>query len=218
MENLLLKKLQIKAGFKVKVINSPENFPVIIGDLPTNIEFSFDDITTFDALLAFAITKADLFGVLQSEKINAKTICWIFYPKSKSKIAKDLNLMQSWGDLKIFNLTPCGSAAINEIWTALRIKPETELKRSGLGNAEIAKNNYGDYIDVANKIVTLPEDLAKELQQSSTALEFYQSLSYSNRKEYVLWVLTAKQEKTKVERIAKMIYKLALRKKNPSEK
>lgn len=218
MANLLLKKLQIKAGFKVKVINAPENFPVIIGPLSTNTKFSFDDITTFDALLAFAITKADLLGILQSEKLNSKTICWIFYPKAKSKIAKDLYLMQSWEDLKIYNLTPCGSAAINETWTALRIKPETELKRSGVGIAEIAKNDYGDYIDVANKFITLPEDLTTELQQNAIALEFYQSLSYSNRKEYVLWILTAKQAKTRLERITKMIDKLALGKKNPSEK
>ena len=217
MQNTLLKKLQIKPGFKVKVINSPVNFPVIIGNLPTDIEFYFEDITTFNALLVFAITKADILSVLKSEKINAITICWIFYPKSKSKLAKDLNHMQSWAYLKTFNLTPCGSAAINETWTALRIKPETELKRSGVGNAEIAKNDYGDYIDVTNKIITLPEDLAKELQQNSTVLEFYQSLSYSNRKEYVLWILTAKQEKTRVERITKMIDKLALGKKNPSE-
>ena len=218
MENLLLKKLQIKTGLKVKLINAPEHFQVIIGDLPTDVEFSFNDVKIFDALLVFAITKAELLNALQSEKIDAKTIFWIFYPKVKSKIANDLNLMQSWEDLKTFNLTPCGSAAIDETWTALRIKPETELKRSGIGNSEIAKSDFGNYVDVANKVINLPEDLANELQQNTTVLEFYQSLSYSNRKEYVLWVLTAKQDKTRLDRIAKMIEKLALGKKNPSEK
>ncbi len=218
MENLLLKKLQIKPGFKVKIINTPENFSEIIGVLPTDIDFLFNGLNKNDALFIFAITKAELLDVLQSAKIDAKTICWIFYPKAKSKIVKDLNLMQSWGDLKTFNLTPCGSAAINETWTALRIKPETELKRSGVGNSEIAKSNYGNYVDVVNKIITLPEDLTAELQQNTIAFDFYQSLSYSNRKEYVLWVLTAKQEKTRLERIAKMIEKLVLGKKNPSEK
>lgn len=167
--------------------------------------------------MIFAITKTDLLAALKTETIGIKTICWIFYPKAKTKLASDLNLMQSWEDLRTFNLAPCGSAAIDDTWTALRIKPETELKRSGVGNAEIAQSDYGNYVDVVNKIITLPEDLAAELQQKPTALEFYQSLSYSN-KEYVLWVLTAKQEKTRLDRIQKTLEKLVAGKKNPSKK
>jgi hypothetical protein len=218
MENTLLKKLQIKTDFKVKVLNAPENFPAIIGDMPTDIEFSFNSASAFDALFVFAITKADLLNALKTETIGIKTICWIFYPKAKSKLASDLNLMQSWEDLKTFNLTPCGSAAIDETWTALRIKPESELKRSGLGNTEIAQSDYGKYIDVTNKIINLPEDLEIELKKQSSAFGFYQGLSYSNRKEYVLWVLSAKQEKTRLDRISKTVEKLTAGKKNPSEK
>lgn len=218
MENALLKKLQIKPDFKVNVINAPENFPVIIGEIPANIEISFHNKPKFDALLVFAITKADLLAALKSETIGVKTICWVFYPKAKSKLANDLNLMQSWEDLKTLKLTPCASAAIDETWTALRIKPETEMKRSGLGNSEIAKSDYGDYIDVVNKMITLPDDLAFELKKHGSALDFYQGLSYSNRKEYVLWIISAKQEKTRLERIQKTIEKLSAGKKNPSEK
>jgi len=218
MENTLLKKLQIKPGFKIKVTNEPENFSTIIGDIPTDIRINYNDKTGFDGLLIFAITKADLLSALKTETIGSKTICWVFYPKAKSKLASDLNLMQSWEDLKTFNLTPCGSAAIDENWTALRIKPETEMKRSGLGNKEIAKSDYGSYIDVTNKIIKLPEDLEIELKKQPLAFDFYKGLSYSNRKEYVLWVLSAKQEKTRLDRIEKTIEKLAVKKKNPSEK
>lgn len=218
MENILLKKLQIKPTFKVKVLNAPENFPAIIGNIPTDIDILFKDVLAFDGLFVFAITKADLLNALKTETIGTKTICWIFYPKAKSKLASDLNLMQSWDDLKTFNLTPCGSAAIDETWTALRIKPESELKRSGLGNTEIVQSDYGKYIDVANKIINLPEDLEIELKKQPSTFDFYQGLSYSNRKEYVLWVLSAKQEKTRIDRIFKTVEKLAAGKKNPSEK
>lgn len=218
MENTLLKKLQIKPSFKVKVVNAPENFHSIISAIPSDIEFLFNKKTVFDALLVFAIKKADLLNALKIEKIDKKTICWIFYPKAKSKLANDLNLMQSWEDLKSFNLTPCGSTAIDETWTALRIKPENEMKRSGLGNTEIAKSDYGNYVDVANKTINLPEDLELELKKQPSAFDFYEGLSYTNRKEYVLWVLSAKQEKTRIDRIAKTVEKLSEGKKNPSEK
>jgi hypothetical protein len=220
MENLLLKKLQIKPDFKVTVINAPENFDTIIGHLPSDITFSFLTTEHYNALLIFAITKADMLGALAHEhqKIDHQTVTWIIYPKTKSKLASDLNMMQSWEDIKQYNLAPCASAAIDTIWTAIRIKPVTAQKKSGVGNAEIQQNDYGSYIDVANKIVTLPDDLKAALELHSTALHFYQQLSYSNRKEYVLWALTAKQEKTRLERIQKTVEKLLSGKKNPSEK
>jgi hypothetical protein len=220
MENLLLKKLQIKSGFCVNVINTPVNFTDIIGSAPMDVRFSFDQSKGMNALLIFAITKQDMIDALKAEinLIDEKLICWILYPKAKSKLAGDLNLMQSWDELKSFNLTPCASAAIDETWTALRIKPESATKRSGQGNAEIKQSDFGNYIDVSNRIITLPEDLKIALTKNSNALSFYEQLSYSNRKEYVLWVLTAKQEKTRLERIEKTVEKLASAKKNPSEK
>lgn len=218
MNNLFLKKLQIKEGFKVLLVNAPQNSEEIIGSAD-----QVDVITVVDepdAILIFARNKADfneLLGVYAKE-IKSKTICWIFYPKAKSALASDLNLMQNWHDLKKYSLTPCGSAAVDEIWTGLRIKPETEMKKSGLGNNEIANSDLGKYIDVTNKIITLPSDLLAELEKNVDALNFYHKLSYSNRKEYVLWVISAKQEKTRNERIKKTLEKLALGKKNPSEK
>lgn len=220
MENLLLKKLQIKPGFNVAVVNAPENVKLIIGDLPKEVSLSFTTDEEYQALLVFAITKANLRAALQHEhhKITKHTICWILYPKAKSTLASDLNLMQSWEDLKPFNLTPCASAAIDAVWTALRIKPVEAQKKSGLGNTEIKQNDYGSYIDVVHKTITLPTDLNEVLTQNPTALNFYENLSYSNRKEYLLWVLTAKQEKTRSERIQKTIEKLLTGKKNPTDK
>ncbi|RZJ71322.1 MAG: hypothetical protein EOO47_22975 [Flavobacterium sp.] len=59
MENSILKKLQIKPGFKVKVINEPKNFSSIIGDVSADVEIYYNDKAGFDGLLIFAITKAD---------------------------------------------------------------------------------------------------------------------------------------------------------------
>lgn len=56
------------------------------------------------------------------------------------------------------------------------------------------------------------------MEAEPESVKFYEKLSYSNKKEYVSWVLTAKQEKTKQERITKMIEKLISGKKNPAEK
>lgn len=220
MENSLLKKLQLKSGHQVLIWNAPANLTDVLGTLPDDVAFSFDSDQPFNALLIFVLNKMELWAALQAKHqvIEPQTICWILYPKAKTKLASDLNLMQSWGELKNYNLTPCASAAIDETWTALRIKPIDSTKRSGMGNAEIQTNAYGEYVDVANKIVKLPPDLQAILEQDTNALGFYEQLSYSNRKEYVLWVLSAKQEKTRLDRIQKTLEKLIAGKKNPTEK
>lgn len=201
-------------------MNAPENVATIFGDIPNSVEFVYQMQANSEAYLVFAITKADMFEALDKIKlfIADKTIAWIFYPKAKTALAADLNLMQSWNDLPKYDLAPCGSAAVNEIWTGIRVKPASNQKRSGVGNAEIANNEYGKYIDVVNKIVTLPDDLKAALAKHPTALAYYEQLAYSHKKEYVLWIVTAKQEKTRLDRISKMIDKLLEQKKNPSEK
>lgn len=218
MENLLLKKLKIKPGFKVKVINAPDDFIAILGEQTNEITYCFDPAKNTDSLLIFAPHKAAMLAALNAQKlhINNETICWILYPKAKSKLASDLNLMKSWDDLNTYNLTPCASAAINKDWTGLRIKPIHTVHKSGRANKDIITNEFGNYIDVNNKIITLPEDLKSVLENNSSALDFYHTLSYTNRKEYVLWILSAKQEKTRNNRLTKTIEKLLQGKKNPN--
>ncbi|WP_410221657.1 YdeI/OmpD-associated family protein [Pedobacter sp.] len=87
-----------------------------------------------------------------------------------------------------------------------------------MANEDIQKSEYGDYIDIANRTVKLPPYLTEVLKLHPMAISFFESLSYSNKKEYVLWVLSAKQEKTRNERVSKTVEKLLSGKKNPSEK
>lgn len=220
MENQFLKKLQLKPGFIVKVVDAPKGAAAIFGEIPSGIIFKFDDVKNFDALITFTITKQQLNNQIENnlKLINPKTIFWVFMPKKTSKIKSDLDLMKSWQELDIYSLNPCASAAINETWTALRLKFINEIKPSGLRNEHIKKNDYADYIDVENKTVKLPNDLAKVLQEHPTALHYFNGLAYSHKKEYVLWILTAKQEKTRLSRIEKAIVMLLNNKKNPSVK
>lgn len=220
MENLLLKKLKIKAGFHISIINAPANLNAIIGDIPEDVHLSYGESADSDGILIFSTTRAELnaaLSALQADMLS-KVICWIFYPKAKTKLAGDLNLMKSWDDLKTYQLAPCASAAIDGIWTGLRIKPEADQKKSGLGNAEILQSDYSAYIDIVHKKVILPADVKAVLETRPEALQFYEELAYSHRKEYILWILTAKQEKTRTDRIHKMLDKLLSNKKNPGEK
>lgn len=142
-----------------------------------------------------------------------------FYPKKSSKIDSDLDLMKNWRKLLDYNLSPCASAAVNDVWTGIRIKLASEVKASGLSNAHIKENNtYGEYIDPEHKKVICPPDLQNVLITHPAALAFFEKLSYSNKKEYVLWILSAKQEKTRETRIKKALELLLAARRNPGQK
>ncbi len=126
--------------------------------------------------------------------------------------------MGNWDIAGKYGYTGVSAAAIDDTWTALRFRPQGQSRVSDSCNEEIKKNEYSNYIDVDNKQVKLPEEMQSVLEKTPDALAFYQSLSYSNKKEYVIWILSAKQEKTKAERLEKLVEKLLAKKKNPAEK
>jgi hypothetical protein len=220
MENLLLKKLRVKPNYTVRVINAPQDAVTIFGVVDPCITLKYTEEIYFNVLIIFTTSTDQLNQQMESNicHIDTKTIFWVFYPKKSSKIRSDLDLMKSWQELKKFGLTPCASVAVNETWTALRLKFITEVKPSGLRNEHIKTSEFGEYIDPVNKTVKLPEDLKSLLESYPQALDYFNQLAYSHRKEYVLWLLSAKQEKTRTNRLEKTLEMLRNNKKNPSDK
>jgi hypothetical protein len=71
--------------------------------------------------------------------------------------------------------------------------------------------------DTEDRTVEIPDELNALFKRHPEAAVFFQTLSYSNRKEYVVWITTAKRAETKAERLEKTIAKLLEKKKNPTE-
>jgi hypothetical protein len=72
--------------------------------------------------------------------------------------------------------------------------------------------------DTAERILELPDDLRNALAKSKKAESFFNSLSYTNRKEYAVWVASAKKIETREKRLSETIKKLLSEKKNPTQK
>ena len=73
---------------------------------------------------------------------------------------------------------------------------------------------YGDIISVElerdeeERIIELPIEFKEKLVQNSDAYKFYESLSYSQKRKYFQWIISAKKEETKIKRIEEAIKKL----------
>ena len=214
------KKLFIRPGTRWLFYNAPDNYLTILEPLPEGAEPYFATGGDFAGVQLFILNSADLVKSLKTIMpiLKPDTIFWITYPKKSSKIKSDLEMMGNWDIVGNYGYTSVAAASIDETWTALRFKPIALTKASDSRNEEIKKNDYANYIDVDNKQVKLPPEIETALAPNPAAMDFYQKLSYSNKKEYVIWILSAKQEKTKQERLEKMVEKLVTGKKNPAEK
>ncbi|HAV77707.1 MAG TPA: antitermination protein NusB [Anaerolineae bacterium] len=71
--------------------------------------------------------------------------------------------------------------------------------------------SFGDEIkvtvelDTEPRVLEVPKDLVKELKKDKNAKAFFDKLSYSHQREYVLWINGAKKDETRQRRIVKTI-------------
>jgi hypothetical protein len=79
------------------------------------------------------------------------------------------------------------------------------------GIREQIGKTFGDEIkitvelDTEPRVIEVPEDLMKALKKEKTARSVFDALSYTHRREYVMWINEAKREETRKNRIVKAI-------------
>lgn len=72
--------------------------------------------------------------------------------------------------------------------------------------------------DTEERTIEVPLELLTALSKNTKAKNFFDSLSFTNRKEYANWIRNAKKEDTRQKRLKEAIEKLVKGMKNPGEK
>ena len=67
----------------------------------------------------------------------------------------------------------------------------------------------------APRIVEIPDDFGKLLDQNPEVKAYFEGLSFTHRKEYVRWIVEAKKQETKEKRLQKAIEMLREKVKHP---
>ena len=216
----LLEKLQLK-----------DEKNLLIQGLPSAIEKQFAKLAfaknltpllkskKIDFALVFAVNEQQLRGivceVLPALQFDAKF--WVAYPKVGSKIATTLNRDCSWECITGGGYEVVRQVALDHVWTAVRFKkaePIAILER--VEEREELLEAAG--VDVMQRTIAPPPDFVKELRRSKVASHFFEELSFTNKKEYVIWITSAKKEETRSRRLELAIDKLIAGKKNPGAK
>jgi hypothetical protein len=215
----LTQKLLIKPGKKWLIYNAPKEYFKSLEQLPPDASYTTIPKGDFDGIQLFAKNKAELTSSLKiiAPLLKPDTIFWVTYPKRNSGIESDMK-MGDWNEMIAYKLKGVSSISVSEKWAGSRFRPEGQSKRSGTGKDEIRKSDYASYINVDTKSITLPIYIQRLFKDTPEAFNIFQKLSYSNKKDYLLWIFTAKQEKTRNERLAGFIEKLLAGKRNPYAK
>lgn len=210
----VLEKLQLK-----------DEKNILIQGLPSTVEKQFvkisfaKNVTTLlkirkiDFALVFAISQKQLSDILREivPALHEDAKLWIAYPKVSSKIVSDLSRDCNWECISRLGFESVRLITLDSIWTAMRFKKSEQPKKSS-----IAPELSG--FDIENKTITTPAELEDLFTENQSAKVFFESLSFTNRKEYITWITGAKKEETKLARLGATIDKLTYLKRNPSEK
>ena len=119
----LIRKLGIKAGFKIYLVDPPENYWELVGDLPENVSVGRPGDGAFDFIHMFVKDAAHLesrIGALK-QLIVPTGMIWVSWPKKASKVATDLseNVVR---DLALKSgLVDTKVCAVDETWSGLKL-------------------------------------------------------------------------------------------------
>lgn len=118
----LPKKLGIKEGSRVGLVNAPKNFRDELGELPDGVEFVKRLTDSLDIIIFFVLSERELardFARLAG-KLKKNGMIWIAWPKKSSGVKTDLSFepVQRIGlDAGLVDVKIC---AIDETWSGLK--------------------------------------------------------------------------------------------------
>ncbi len=126
----LAKKLGIKEGHRVYLVNAPDYYFNLFDDLP-QINFVSDEKETVDFIHFFSKQREELeklFPVLK-ERLTKNGLMWISWPKKASKVPTDLGdgIVRTTGlsnglvDVKV--------CAVDEVWSGLKFVYRTKDRK-----------------------------------------------------------------------------------------
>lgn len=118
----LPKKLGLKEGSRIALINAPKDFTRALGELPDNAEIVARLTKPLDIVLLFVLTERALLRDFDklAKKLPSNGMIWVAWPKKSSGVATDLTFdrVQRIGlDAGLVDVKIC---AIDEIWSGLK--------------------------------------------------------------------------------------------------
>jgi hypothetical protein len=216
MAKSISQKLWIKEKYTLLTLNAPADFKKGLTELPPGVKI----ITSgkdYDQVHWFVFNKAQLEKEMSKvmKLVKNEVIVWVYYPKGTSKIQTDLTRDKGWDGLlsESDKLTWISLISFDDTWSVFGFRAKTEADKKKEVKPKVRE--IFNWVDPKTKKVKLPDDLAAALKKNKKEAAAFDSLSFTNKKEYIEWIVTAKREETRMERINGTIERLSKGWKNP---
>jgi len=198
-------------------LNAPADFKKGLQGLPAGVKVT-DSGKDYHQVHWFVLNQAQLQKEFSKvmKLVKPEVIVWVYYPKGTSGIQTDLNRDKGWDCLmkEGDKLTWISLISFDDTWSVFGFRAKTEADKKKEAKPAPEREIF-KWVNPTTKEVKLPDDLAAALKKNKKQSDFFNTLSFTNKKEYIEWIVTAKQEKTRSERISGTIERLAKSWKNP---
>ncbi|MGD9347348.1 MAG: hypothetical protein PVH84_15890 [Candidatus Aminicenantes bacterium] len=126
----LSKKLHIKEGQRLTIINPPEGYMSFLGELPEGVELEKHAKGEFDFVHLFVNNIAELeeSGPEALDAVKYDGILWVSYPKKSSGVSTDISRDVGWDIMAKNGLRAVAAVSIDDVWSALRFRPVERVK------------------------------------------------------------------------------------------
>jgi hypothetical protein len=119
----LAKKLGIKEGFDINLINAPEYYFDLFTDLPGGITFEDNPEVKKDFIHFFVLDKDDYYTQLPELKYQIKPngMIWVSWPKKSANVITNIseNIIRDYAlQIGLVDIKVC---AVDEIWSGLKL-------------------------------------------------------------------------------------------------
>jgi hypothetical protein len=127
----LARKLLIKPGFRIGLVNAPLGYAERLEPLPRDAELAEAGAGGLDVVQVFAGDAAELerVGPPAFRAVRPGGLLWVCYPKGGKKAGTDLNRDVLWELLGRSGLTGVTLVAVDDTWSAMRFRPAGEVGR-----------------------------------------------------------------------------------------
>jgi Protein of unknown function (DUF3052) len=128
----LSQKLGIKAGTTVLVINRPENYGELLGQLPNDVCLTDRPARDLDFVHFFTMRRSELqrqLKLLRGKLSDTGTI-WVSWPKKSAGVSTDVTedaIREAALPLGLVDTKVC---AVNETWSGLKLMIRRENRKS----------------------------------------------------------------------------------------
>jgi hypothetical protein len=123
----LARKLLIRPGSRVALVNPPAGYPERLRPLPDEAEL-VDVQPGLDVLQVFVQDRAALDRAAPAMRsVRAGGLLWVCYPKGGRKAGTDLNRDLLWEAMSEHGLAGVTLVSVDDTWSAMRFRPAAEV-------------------------------------------------------------------------------------------